>query len=172
MKPCRLLRLRTGRSFGYISRFPAHTSRRPSDGALVGQQVRILVSGAAAACSRSDVAVVVELDDIAEILRQQVGDAERDVVVAEFGDLRHCQRVRYDSAFRFVLYRDGFSREVVGPRGFEHHRVFALGVGRELADVRAVVEQRAFGAVRVIFPTASPSVAVPLSAGSEKFRRV
>ena len=28
------------------------------------------------------------------------------------------------------------------------------------------------GAVRVIFPTASPSVAVPLSAGSEKFRRV
>lgn len=107
--------------------------------------MRILVSGAAAACSRSDVAVVVELDDIAEILRQQVGDAERDVVVAEFGDLRHCQRVRYDSAFRFVLYRDGFSREVVGPRGFEHHRVFALGVGRELADVRAVVEQRAFG---------------------------
>ena len=28
------------------------------------------------------------------------------------------------------------------------------------------------GAVRVIFPTASPSVAMPLSAGSEKFRRV
>ena len=45
--------------------------------------MRILVSGAAAACSRSDVAVVVELDDIAEILRQQVWNAERDVVVAE-----------------------------------------------------------------------------------------